>query len=70
MDLSIIYTCPLGHQRVQHYLQQKMTLGYVIPVELETVQLNNVKTVIRLEELKVEKMKLPLLPLICQTVSV
>jgi len=70
MDLKIIYMRSLGHQKVQHYLQRKMTLGYVIPVELETVQLHNVKTVIHLEELKDEKMKLLLLPLICRMVSV
>jgi len=70
MDLRIIYKHPSGHQKVQHYLPWKMILGYVIPVELETVQLSNVKTVIHLEDLKDDKMKLSLLPLICQTVSV
>jgi len=70
MDLRIIYEHPLGHQKVQHYLQQKMILGYVIRVELGTIQLSNVKTVIHLEELKDKKMKLSLLPLICQMVSV
>lgn len=71
MDLRIIYKRLLGHQKVHHYLQQKMILGYVIPVELETVQPSNVKTVIHLEDLKKnDKMKLSLLPLICQTVSV
>lgn len=47
-----------------------MIVGYVIPVELETVQHSNVKTVIHIEELKDEKMKLSLLPLTCLTVSV
>lgn len=47
-----------------------MILGYVTPVKLETFQLNNVKTVIRLKELKNKLMRLFLLPLICQTVSV
>jgi len=70
MDLRIIYKRPLGHQKVQHYLPRKMILGYVTPVELETVQLSNVKTVIHLEDLRDDKMKLSLLPLICQTVSV
>lgn len=70
MDLRIIYKRPSDHQKVQHYLSRKMILGYVIPVELETVQLSNVKTVIHLEDLKDDKMKLSLLPLICQTVSV
>lgn len=47
-----------------------MILGYVKLVELETVQLNNVKIVMHSGEPKHKKMKLFLLPLICPTVSV
>lgn len=46
-----------------------MILGYVIHVELEIFQLNNVKTVIHLEELKNKKMNLFLLQLIYQMVN-
>jgi len=46
-----------------------MTLGYVVPVELEIVLLNSVRAVTHLKELKNKIMKSFLLPLICPVVS-